>query len=554
MRVMPKGFTAAPERQMAVVESQLELPEEVGRMERSSQRHLTDTKVLLRKGFPSRASGQWCHASGGTSLFVAALACSFLHSTMAALIIVLLLLSIARGQQQNAEQDSLLSRCFDRWGCLSIGEPFFSSLRPISLFPMHPDSLDPQFLLVTRAAPDVFQRLQAASNASFTHFDPIRPTKFIIHGFRETGYQDWIKELIRELLTSDDFNVISVDWRFGASQSYPQAAANTRSLGLVVGDFIDHLQKNYRIPPSDIHIIGYNLGAHAAGYVGDQIPRLGRITGLDPAGPYFEDTDPRVRLDKNDALFVDVIHTDSPPAAQVAGMLQPVGHLDFYPTPGWRRTGCSLLEGIKSFRRCKAVHAPELFTESINMDCPFYGYMCDSYANFTSGQCDRGCGSDMSQCAPMGYKSEEWLRVTSSEPMTMFLETGLEEPFCRYHYHVNVLLSGQEESRRSHNETGLLFVRLTGTKGRTALLQSTPKPVVFSRGSALEFVLSAGNVGRLLRVDALWSPLQPLGEPAIKVHSVRITNLETTYREVFCGNEDPITPERIKVFFRGGAC
>lgn len=38
--------------------------------------------------------------------------------------------------------------------------------------------------------------------------------------------------------------------------------------------------------------------------------------GLDPAGPYFEDTDPRVRLDRNDALFVDVIHTDSPPAAQ----------------------------------------------------------------------------------------------------------------------------------------------------------------------------------------------------------------------------------------------
>jgi pancreatic triacylglycerol lipase len=32
--------------------------------------------------------------------------------------------------------------------------------------------------------------------------------------------------------------------------------------------------------------------------------------GLDPAGPYFEDTDPKVRLDPTDALFVDVIHTD----------------------------------------------------------------------------------------------------------------------------------------------------------------------------------------------------------------------------------------------------
>jgi len=32
--------------------------------------------------------------------------------------------------------------------------------------------------------------------------------------------------------------------------------------------------------------------------------------GLDPAGPYFENTDPKVRLDSTDALFVDVIHTD----------------------------------------------------------------------------------------------------------------------------------------------------------------------------------------------------------------------------------------------------
>ncbi len=31
---------------------------------------------------------------------------------------------------------------------------------------------------------------------------------------------------------------------------------------------------------------------------------------MDPAGPYFENTDPSVRLDPTDALFVDVIHTD----------------------------------------------------------------------------------------------------------------------------------------------------------------------------------------------------------------------------------------------------
>ena len=34
------------------------------------------------------------------------------------------------------------------------------------------------------------------------------------------------------------------------------------------------------------------------------------ISGLDPAGPLFENKDPKVRLDPTDAKFVDVIHTD----------------------------------------------------------------------------------------------------------------------------------------------------------------------------------------------------------------------------------------------------
>lgn len=40
---------------------------------------------------------------------------------------------------------------------------------------------------------------------------------------------------------------------------------------------------------------------------------LPRITGLDPAEPYFNDTDPLTRLETSDATFVDVIHTDDAP-------------------------------------------------------------------------------------------------------------------------------------------------------------------------------------------------------------------------------------------------
>jgi hypothetical protein len=34
------------------------------------------------------------------------------------------------------------------------------------------------------------------------------------------------------------------------------------------------------------------------------------LSGLDPAGPLFYKFDPAVRIDSQDAVFVDIIHTD----------------------------------------------------------------------------------------------------------------------------------------------------------------------------------------------------------------------------------------------------
>lgn len=41
--------------------------------------------------------------------------------------------------------------------------------------------------------------------------------------------------------------------------------------------------------------------------------KLGRITGLDPAAPYFSKTVTIVRLDRSDAKYVDVIHSNANP-------------------------------------------------------------------------------------------------------------------------------------------------------------------------------------------------------------------------------------------------
>jgi hypothetical protein len=57
---------------------------------------------------------------------------------------------------------------------------------------------------------------------------------------------------------------------------------------------------------------------------------------LDPAMPLFVTLDNDKKLDKTDAKFVDVIHTD----ALDKGKLEALGHVDFYVNGGMRQPGC----------------------------------------------------------------------------------------------------------------------------------------------------------------------------------------------------------------------
>ncbi|QQP53633.1 Uncharacterized protein FKW44_006172, partial [Caligus rogercresseyi] len=62
--------------------------------------------------------------------------------------------------------------------------------------------------------------------------------------------------------------------------NYVKSAANTQMVGKIISLFIRSLEivfgKNIR---QQIHLIGFSLGAHAAGFVGFQTPGLKRITG-----------------------------------------------------------------------------------------------------------------------------------------------------------------------------------------------------------------------------------------------------------------------------------
>ncbi|GFY73176.1 inactive pancreatic lipase-related protein 1 [Trichonephila inaurata madagascariensis] len=462
------------------------------------------------------------------------------------------------------EPDLLLQRCYGRWGCFSIGEPFLSIYRPVNLFPLHPEVLDVKFFLKTRSNPDLFTRLRPESNESFTqqNLDPKQEVKFIVHGYLEHGHQKWIQDMIRELLTKDNFNVISVDWVFGAAPPYTQAAANARMVGVVLAEFVELLRDVYCIPLSSVHVIGHSLGAHVAGYAGQRLNKLGRITGLDPAEPYFQYTLEEVRLDPSDANFVDVIHTDGGSFITGGlGMIQDCGHVDFYPNGGKRQPGCNqnvvgaiekegdLLYGIRRFIGCNHIRAYEFFSESINSDCPFYGYVCDTYDNFSTGKCPWGCGPDDSMCAPMGLKAEKWKKFARDEPVIITSSTF-------------AVLTVRKAERCTQPRRGL-FVRLTGTKAQSPVLEAKKEYVQFFPGSTVEFLVSTTQMGRLLRLDLEWrstaSLLNPLtwrlfNVPQIHIRDVIVTHLETGERVVFCGRDEALIPHKIKTIFANQSC
>lgn len=81
-----------------------------------------------------------------------------------------------------------------------------------------------------------------------------------------------------------------------------------------------------------LNCIGHSLGAQIVGQAGRNFTQqtgkqLPRITGLDPAKPCFNAGTGLSGLQKTDAKFVDIIHTD-PGVLAVEGA---IGDADFYP-------------------------------------------------------------------------------------------------------------------------------------------------------------------------------------------------------------------------------
>ncbi|CAB4058431.1 Lipase member I,Pancreatic triacylglycerol lipase [Lepeophtheirus salmonis] len=158
--------------------------------------------------------------------------------------------------------------------------------------------------------PQIF-KYDEAQKLNESNFNAAKLTRTLVHGYKTGCDHEWAVGMRQALLNESDINVFCANWENGASPLlYDQAVANTHIVGLMIAKFFNDVSKVFGSIGPNLHLIGFSLGAHVCGIVGSNIPNCSRISGLDPAGPAFSGKETKFRLDKDDADFVDVIHTN----------------------------------------------------------------------------------------------------------------------------------------------------------------------------------------------------------------------------------------------------
>ncbi|XP_077294589.1 phospholipase A1-like [Arctopsyche grandis] len=280
----------------------------------------------------------------------------------------------------------------------------------------------------------------------WVRYNSTNPTILIVHGFLSYSKASWVLNMTEAFLDWGDVNVITVDWsRGGRTWKYWRAVANTRTVGTDIARFLEQLVNATGANIKDFHFVGHSLGAHICSYASNRLGRVRRITGLDPAQPCFITTELANLLDKSDADFVDVIHTNGRKLTKLGlGVPKACGHQDFFPNGGMKQPGCKK-GGKKGFfskivpiskekllrAMCNHGRAHLLFTESLkNHKCSLIGHKWDlSYKGVNTSMiipCYNSVNTtDNTTCAELGIRS-----VNSPARGSFYVLTSDKTPFC----------------------------------------------------------------------------------------------------------------------------
>jgi pimeloyl-ACP methyl ester carboxylesterase len=368
--------------------------------------------------------------------------------------------------------------CYGDLGCFTTDFPWSGvPQRQITLTPEAPEKIATKFILYQRGS----SNYSLISSEEPGKFNPMIDTKIIIHGFMSDAQHKWVLDIKDSLLRIEDLNVIAIDWSKGNGFPFTQAVSNSIIVGAEIAKFINSMIDKKNASAADFHLIGHSLGAHIAGYAGNRVKGLGRISGLDPAGPFFQGTDPIVHLDTSDALFVDVIHSDAMSETHKLGLgsWQTFGHVDFYPNGATNQPGClknytSILAGLFKLDKvvqvtgitevkpiiCSHCASYDIYLDSIeSYKCQYTAYPCESKENFDSGMC--------LQCSQKGCNRMGYWASPRKELGKLFVNTQslTKNSYCEQFFKVTMKSSDSFSIRQARGRFTIYFKTSNETSG-----------------------------------------------------------------------------------------
>ncbi|KFO26044.1 Hepatic triacylglycerol lipase [Fukomys damarensis] len=404
-------------------------------------------------------------------------------------------------------------------------------------------------------------------------FNSSQPLVLIVHGWSVDGVlESWVHQLAAALRTRP-VNVGLADWLPLAHNHYAIAVRNARRPQ--PAHPVALFQDSVDFSRSNVHLVGYSLGAHVSGFAGSYLggrQKIGRITGLDAAGPLFEGTSPSERLSPDDAEFVDAIHTFTRQHIGLSvGIKHPVAHYDFYPNGGAFQPGCHLLDFYKHFTqhglhaipqtiKCAHERSVHLFIDSLlHEDMQSTSYQCGDMASFSRGLC---LNCKKGRCNSLGYHVHQEPQAKSK---SLFLVTRAQAPFRVYHYQFKIQFINQMEKPIKPTFT----MSLLGTKEEMQQVPVMLSERITSNKTYSFLVTLELDIGEpvLLKLKwehstvwaSVWNTMQaviPWGggsrSSSLRLRTIRAKAGETQQRMTFCleNKDDLFHPAQEKIFVR----
>ncbi|XP_023727967.1 phospholipase A1-like [Cryptotermes secundus] len=334
-------------------------------------------------------------------------------------------------------------KCCPDKECYELGDPWQTLTRLVPE-PECEGNLTRFFLIESsnKDNPVVFTARNASKIPGYLNVR--KPTIIFFHGWMSSAAAPSIMNITTLYSSRVNANGIFVDYgEIAKNVNYPQVVSNLRVVATYVTKMVQNIIQA-GVSPSQIHLIGHSLGAHLAAYVAKAIPGIGRLTGLDPAGPWFTDKNCEVRLCKGDAQFTEAIHTNGNPVTGL-GTSDEDADVDFWVNGGWEQPGCGLevvprqLLDLHHDNTSDAIlacsHSRSLlyYAEALASSCKFWGVKAGLVNKLTS-RLTLGYASKvvvnpdtctLQNCVPIGLDT-----INATGRGNFVVPTNSQPPFC----------------------------------------------------------------------------------------------------------------------------